>query len=249
MSDGSDELARLRRLLGEGEGGGATTPDAGRIWRAAAGELPPEAFRETLDAALDSPEAARDWALAVAIREAAARAGDPGAVERPARFLGPGRLLLAAAVLLAAVALPVLLRTHRPAGPVLRGGEAGPGAGVAVRETVLPRDRFRLAWRPGPEGATYDLLVADADLRPLYEAKGLTVPEAVVPAAKLADLPDGATVLWQVTVHRPDGTADRSPTHVVRVGPPAGGESSGEGGNDPGAAGQRHSPSTASEAQ
>ena len=249
MSDQDGQLARLRRLLGEGEDGGATAPDADRIWRAAAGELPPEAFRETLDAALASPEAARDWALAVAIREAAGRAVDTGAVERPARFLRPGRLLLAAAVLLAAVALPILLRTPRPAGPVFRGGEAAPGASAVAESATLPRDRFRLAWRPGPEGTTYDLLVADADLRPVFEAAGLARPEAIVPETALTDLPDGATVLWQVTVHLPGGALRRSATHVVRVGPPSPGTPSGGSRQTARDAGQRQSPSTASEAQ
>jgi len=214
------EIARLRELLTEPGPEEETTAreEAETIWRAAAGELSPDETAAVLDRALSSPEDAEAWALAAAIRAGAEAAGEnPSASGSPAGSRTARWILLAAAaVVVVGIALPFLVRGPGD-GTVFRGEGNPAGSSLLAEGAAVPRDAVLLRWTPGPEGSTYDVVVSREDLEPVLEAHGLKRSELHVPAAALASLPDGALLLWQVTVHTPEGTEERSATHTIRL--------------------------------
>jgi hypothetical protein len=107
----------------------------------------------------------------------------------------------------------------RPEGtPGYREGELRPlralvGSGAT---DAMPRDHVVLRWEGGPPGAAYDVRVLDTELRLLHEANGLAGAELAVPAAALAAVPDGATLLWQVDARVGDQRVS-SPTFRLRL--------------------------------
>jgi hypothetical protein len=88
---------------------------------------------------------------------------------------------------------------------------------LVTSDTALPRDAFRLRWTPGPEGSRYHVRVTTQDLTVLTTASDLLTPELVVASDRLATLPSGSQVFWQVDVVLPEGNTVSSQTFVVTV--------------------------------
>jgi hypothetical protein len=218
-------LQELRRRVAElpEEAGDGPAGDVERVWAAAAGELAPEETAEVVDLLTSSPELLEAWRLAVAMQrqmepETAGRTVRPLPFRRRVTWGWVTGLAVAAALVMA-VGLPLLRENVPVAGERFRG--AGESAGESRLEdgAALSRTAFLLLWKPAGAGAVYDVTVTDEAVAPLVEARALHEASYRVPVAALAPMPDGATILWQVTVHTPDGGVARSTTHRQRVAP------------------------------
>jgi hypothetical protein len=249
VSDGWPERTRsveaLRRAWAEADAEAvgtaapaAESPDAERIWRAVAGELPESQLRELVAAAARDPQVAQAWRLARELH-AASVAGDATASDSDAsdaaaaapagRILGfpapaaaAARRFALAAMLLLAAGVGIWLRSTPETPAPMRGGEPGLAIDSRLSEgAALPRDRFVLRWTAlppaGGEGARYTLRVTTRDLVPIVEARDLGAAEHRVAPASLAALPAGSVLLWQVEGRLSDGTVVSSPTHTVRL--------------------------------
>ncbi len=214
MNDG--EIEDLRRAFTD-PGGTAPRPEdcppPETIWAAVHGELPPGALRDIVDHIAICPACAEDWRLAVEVeREAqATAAGAWGRVASPVlyprRWLRLAPLVAAAAAIVAlVVGLPITRHGEEPS----RGG--GHVTSPLVEGQELPRDHCLLAWS-GPKDATYDIEVHTL-LGPnlIPEARGLRAREYLVPKSRLADIPPGTRLEWQITATPPGGAPVHSKT-------------------------------------
>lgn len=190
-------------------------PDAEAILRAATGQARPAEVRAVAEHAMRCAGCAEDWRLARALSAAATPA-----LERPAMrrrvWHAP---LLAVAALVIGVAGIGLVALRAPLQPDAAWRDA---TSAAIRSTLienssLPRDRFLLAWTPGPAGTVYDVEVGTPSLQVLSRERALTSPEYLVPTEHLADVPAGGVVAWRVEATLPDGRRVASVTHLNRV--------------------------------
>jgi hypothetical protein len=221
------DLERLRRAwaarepLADAEADADADADALLALDAASGALPPDEVARLLDRAHQDPAFAEAWRLARAYAAAEnagvlstlpeASLGPPPAA--PAVLRGPARwfqrvVLPTVGVLAAAAGLLISLRP--PEGPPVWRGEDAAAIEV-VTGAELDARAPRLAWR-GPPGALWSVRVSTSELRLLVEAHGLIEPHFTLPAEALAELPDGAALLWQVEGQLPSGEALRSET-------------------------------------
>jgi len=210
MTKDDPELEELRRAF-TAPGGAAPRPEdcpaPETIWAAVHGELPPGELRDVVDHTVACPACAEDWRLAVEVEREAASTEDVGRAAAP--LLGSRRWVrlaplaaAAAAIVLLVVGLP--LTQHRSE-PTLR---EGPTVVSRLEDgQALPRTHCRLAWS-GPAGATYEVEVHTLIGKSLDTARGLTATEYLVPEAKLAGVPSGTRLEWQVTATLP-GKAPR----------------------------------------
>lgn len=206
-------------------------PAPERIWAAAHGELPPAEAREVVDHTAGCPACAEDWRLAVSLGgEDAARAGDAAPAEeaRPVRPSAPvlafprRRSLYASLAGLAAaacllVAVVVQQRMHAPGSGIYREGTETELRSLLPAEASLPRERFLLRWSDLGPDATYDLQVSTQALQPVATRRDLTEPMYLVPADRLARLPRGTRLLWQVEATLPDGQSLTSETFTTSL--------------------------------
>ena len=126
------------------------------------------------------------------------------------------RSALAASVILAAGFATYLALPLRDGTPEYRDAAES----LAPRSLVtgrLPRDQFVLKWTPGPQGSTYSVRLSTAELVMLFEQQNVASPELSVPAAALAPVKSGDSLLWQVEVRLPGGQQITSETHVVTL--------------------------------
>jgi hypothetical protein len=239
------ELEKLRRAFAAEGPPEEPCPPAERIFAAAHGELAGEAgeaeLGEILDHVAACAECAESWRLAVELgRELGA--GAPAAEERPAGrliaadFRRPGEkpagarrwampMAVVAALLLAAIALQLLPKAPKT-DPALRGnGEA------KIEDVTGPLERGRcvLRWRlaPAADGALFEVRVMSEDLELLAERSALpagNLPtgelptgELTVPPERLAKIPAGGWLLWQVRASLPDGRQVDSETFRSRL--------------------------------
>jgi hypothetical protein len=217
-------LNELRRaLIEENQGADEPVEDVARVWAAAAGELSPEETTEMVDRMVASPALMEAWQLAVAMQRQMQPAAPPAPVPllrpSPARTWGWAAGLAAAAMLAIGIVLPLLRERGPTAVERYRGERTAAGDSLLEEGAALPREAFLLRWWPGPRGAVYAVVVTDEMLAPIAEGKGLENNRFQVPAGALARVPDGATVLWQVTMSEGGGTLVRSMTHRQRVAP------------------------------
>lgn len=72
---------------------------------------------------------------------------------------------------------------------------------------ALPRDHCLLQWRVEPDtgGVEYQIQVLDESLNPISSNGRLSETEFLVPAQKLANLPAGSRLVWQLRAEWPDG--------------------------------------------
>lgn len=213
---------RLReafRALSESEAGLEVDVDTVRVWKAVAGELDPEERREVIERVALEPGYAEAWRLAKELFEAsggsiASRTELVGSTTPRRRgILGVHYGWALAAVLVMGLLGLILPRVLVPPVPVYRGGPIVALSGV---EESLPREDFRLRWE-APPGARFDVRVTTEDLQILDTASDLSSPEYLVPAERLAALPRGAKVLWQVDATLGDGSTVQSETFIAEI--------------------------------
>jgi hypothetical protein len=213
---------RLReafRALSESEEVSEGDVDTLKVWQAVAGELGPEERRDVIDKVALEPGYAEAWRLATELFEAsggsiATRSKETALPGSRAYTIWRSPYFLAAAAILFVGLLGVLVSRSLPPGePIYRGGVIVALTGV---EEALPREHFRLRWE-APPGARFDVRVTTEDLQILDTASGLSSPEYLVPAERLAELPRGAKVLWQVDATLGDGSRLQSETFIAEV--------------------------------
>ena len=210
-----DALRAAFQALGDTSHAEISAADLDLIWRAVSGELPAEERRELVDRTATEPALAEAWRVARELREAA---GDPtpDAVRSPS--LWRSSWLAAAAVLLIGAAIAVVFRLSAPSREeTFRDADHYVVEPLVQTDATLPRDAFRLRWRPGPPESRYRVRVTTEDLQVLTTVSDLTVPELVVDAAQLSSVAPGSRVLWQVDVTLPGGESISSQTFSVRV--------------------------------
>jgi hypothetical protein len=196
---------------------GAAEIDADRIWRAAAGELPPAEVQALADLAARDPAVAQAWRLARELQAAmpAAESTRRGGLLRfPGAAGAPLRWALVA-TLAVALGTGLWLRLGPHAGETtLRGGEAVLAIAPGVPDGAeLSRRNLVLRWTPLPDPeARYTLRLTTGNLALLAEARDLPAAEYRVPPQALAGVPAGNTLLWQVDGRLPDGRVVSSST-------------------------------------
>jgi hypothetical protein len=210
-----DALRAAFQALGETSHGEISAADLHLIWRAVSGELPADERRELVDRTATEPALAEAWRVA---RELRLAAGDPApdAVRSPSRWRSSW--LAAAAVLLIGAAITVVFRLS-PASreETFRDADHYVVEPLVQDEATLPRNAFRLRWRPGPPDSRYRVRVTTEDMQVVTTASDLMVPELVVDPALLSSVAPGSRVLWQVDVTLPGGGSISSQTFSVRV--------------------------------
>jgi hypothetical protein len=212
VSGPRDEHADLRRAFQDlVEDSAAEGVDLERVWRAVSGEAPPEERRAVVLKMAEDPSWALAWRLGHELVEAAHESARPK-VLRP-RWGAPLRYGALAAALGGAAAIGLYMR---PDPPGYRESEGPRIESLVPDDSVLPRTRFVLRWRP-LAGARYALRVTSEDLVRAHTAPGLEEAHHQVPEGFLADLPAGSRVLWQVDARLPDGSVVSSETFAVRL--------------------------------
>ncbi len=194
----------------------AACPDPEQIWSAVRGEFTSDRFGELADHAAACPVCALAWQLA---ETGSGEIGRPEPMPRGR----PWRAwygLAAAAVLVAAAAMMIQFRGTVPA-PVISTPEYRAPVEEAVlselpEDAALPRDRCTLRWS-GPDGATFDILVADESFRTVCRETGLTETAFTVPPEALQGIPPVGVIVWQVEAVLPDGTRKFSRTFRATI--------------------------------
>jgi hypothetical protein len=212
------ENERLRRAFQATPGPPASecsADDLERIWRAVSGELPVEERRRVVERVARDPAFAEAWRVAQELWRASG-----GSVQEvpPRRLSGwsPAWIAAAAVVVLAAGAA-LVVRDGSPEGDTFRGGNGYVVQPAVAGEPTMPRDAFVLRWTAGPEGTRYEVRVTTEELQPLFTATAVTTAEVSVPGERLAPLPAGSRVLWQVAATLPSGEIVSSQTFAARV--------------------------------
>ena len=199
---------------------GQGCPSSGEIWDAVSGEYHDAGFPAILDHTAACPACASTWRLARDLGAHAPAADSVGA-DAASRAAGWRRWgVRAAAVAAAIVALVMAAELYRqpPPEPVFRTPELPVIRSLTAENSPLPRDGVILRWSAvGMEGTRYSIRVLDQDLRLLSSARHLEQAEYRPPAAALAGLPSGATVLWQIEAILPDGRKQTSDTFLFRI--------------------------------
>ena len=216
MTSSQDKDDRLRTAFRSLSADGRTDcskEELERVWRAVSGELPAEERREIVDRMASQPAVAEAWRIAHELR--LAQQGRLGTADLAARSWRPAWVGLAALLVLSVGA--GLLQLRRSPTDTFRDPGRYVVEPLVISDATLPRDRFVLRWKPGPDGSRYQVRVTTDDLRVLTTAADLTAPELTVPPERLSELAAGARVLWQVVVALPAGETVSSETFVVRV--------------------------------
>ena len=187
-----------------------------RIWLAVSGELPATERRELVDRTASDEGCAEAWRVANELWQGlqALQGGTVAPASAP-RWKSPW--LAAAAALLVSTAVGVVWLLNGPSGDEFRAAPDYVVESLVPADMPLPREAFRLRWTPGPTGSRYQIRVTTDDLQLLAMPVDLTAAETVLDPAVLANVPAGATVLWQVDVLLPTGQRITSPTFLTRV--------------------------------
>lgn len=197
-------------------------PPADDLWAAARGEADPEAARQVALHVAECGACTTAWRLAVEMARIVppANAGQPPEttpLARWRRFASFGTVAALAAGLAGLFVIDARRFPVRSEIGVYRTAAPAEVRALVPHAAVLPRDGVRLRWTPGPVGSRYTLRVFTEDLASVAEAADLTTPEYLVPESRLAGLPAGARLLWQVVLATPDGEVFTSPTFTVRL--------------------------------
>jgi hypothetical protein len=213
VTDFGSDLERLRERylesLRETSKPPAEAPDAERIWDAVSGTLPAEERRRIVDRVAVDPSWAEAWRLASEVYLAAKPAAAP--------FWQSRRFLAAAASLALLIGAGILAREVLAPAPIYR-DPGGRQIESLVSETApIPRDAAVLRWSDPEPGARFDVTVTSETLEVVASGRDIETPEYRIPAERLADVPSGTKLYWQVTAHRPGGVTDRSRTFVTTI--------------------------------
>lgn len=203
-----EAFAGTTEVTGDGSG----CPSAEHLWASAREELRPAGEGARSQAVLLHLAACGSCAAAWRLAREMRSTGMPASAGRPGLLLA-----LAASLVLVIGTAALLLPRMAPQGePSLRApGVAIPRPTPTVE--TIPRSDPVLRWTPGPEGTLYEVQVTDEDLDLLGRGWRLQDPEFRIDPAALADLPEGASVLWRVTARLPDGREVASPTFTTPV--------------------------------
>jgi hypothetical protein len=195
-----------------------------RIWRAVAGELPPDELRALAALAASDPGVAQAWRLARELRAGEEEHGSEAGAPPLGRRWTPARAWALAAALVLGLGLlfwlPDVRSGDRAPEPTLRSGDTALRIEPALADGAsLSRASFRLRWIPLTDPATrYTLRLSTAELTVVAELVDLAVPEVTVPPESLAPWPAGTKLYWQVEARGPDGRVRQSPlSRVVLV--------------------------------
>lgn len=221
MNETRQDDDRLREVFGGSPDSGSPTsecPGHEAIWKAAQGELEPDAAAAVVDHVAACAACAESWRMARAI-------ADEAGVERTAKVLPFHRRPVVR--VLGAVAAFLLIGVF-VVPPLLDRGTTSPGDEFRVPETVelkslidesvaLPRSESLLRWTGGPEGSLYTVEIADENLEILHRSAPIEASEYLVPADALAGLSPGAMTYWRIEAVLPDSTRVDSATFLLRV--------------------------------
>jgi hypothetical protein len=216
-----DVLRRAFQALSERAVEDVSLEDRHRVWQALHGEIPALERAAVVDRLASDPALAEAWRIAHALQyesdrqRRGARAAAPAGRARSA-WRQPVWLSLAATLLIATTSLLVVVPQRHGDATFRAAGRYAVEPLIAHAE-LLPRDAFALRWNAAPEGARYRVRVTAEDLRLLMSVEGLTEPSVTVDPARLATLPSGSIVFWQVEAVLPDGELVVSPTFVSRL--------------------------------
>jgi hypothetical protein len=211
----NERLRRAFQAMPEPPGSECTADDLERIWKAVSGELPVEERRRVVERVARDPVFAEAWRVAQELW----RASGGSVQDVPPRRLSnwsPAWIAAAAVVVLAAGAA-LVVRDRSPEGDTFRGGNGYVVQPTVAGEPTIPRDAFVLRWTAGPEGTRYEVRVTTEEVQVVFTAADVTTPQVTVPAERLAQLPAGSRVLWQVEATLPSGDSVSSQTFAARV--------------------------------
>ena len=232
---GEEKLQQAWRERAASERPGADCPDPEAIWEALRGGLDEREAGRIVRHTASCPACAEAWRLAREMGAMEARPAEEPAVVRvrfDRRDRSAPRLLMPLALaaglaLLLGIGAAVLFMGQEPDEP---GAGPGESTGVVMRTTgtesiqskisedvPLPKDAFRLAWSPGPEGTRYTVRITTTGLETVHLAEGLSSNEHTVPAEAIEGLAPGTRLLWQVQAFYPDGRRVTSPTFFVPI--------------------------------
>jgi hypothetical protein len=210
------DLRAAFTALGDDAAPGVDCPDPARLWDGAHGALDAADRDALLDHVAGCGACIEAWRLARAV------AGDDVALPESAAPSRARWWVAGGAAVAAAAALVVWSRAggdaDAPHPPTFR-GETSPIASAIGDREVLPRDAFTLRWQPVGPDARYRVIVMTEALDPIHDATVVGAPELTVPAAQLASVAAGATLLWRVEASPPGAAPVRSATFLVRLGP------------------------------
>lgn len=210
----NDEILRgAFQALSDSSGSECSPADLDRIWRAVEGELPADERRELVERLATDPACAEAWRVAHELR----RSFSTTTAQERRRPRHSASWLAVAAVLLMAASVVFFSRRDQASDTTFRDYGRPAIASLVPADAALPKDAFQLRWTPGPQDSRYQVQVSTEDLRLLATVGDLTRPEVAIDSARLADVPRGSRVLWQVQVTLPDGERAVSPTFVTRV--------------------------------
>jgi hypothetical protein len=230
--DTDNEIRRLREAfasLAHDAGSTEGCPDPDRIWMAVRVELSPGEVRDLVEHTVACPFCAEAWRLARELNiESAPAAKTDGTliarsmVSRRSAWRW-GSIIAAAAVIMLVTVFSIqfdqsseyLSGTPGFDSPRYREGGEATIRSLVPADRSLPRERFELAWSPGPPGTRYQLEIATADLDLVLKARGLEEAGFLVDENTLQPFPPGTRLLWQVEAAHPDGTRLTSETFVA----------------------------------
>ncbi len=221
------ELKRLREALdalGDERPDPRRCPHPKQLWLAAHRQLGGARLHKLVDHILRCPACARDWrSFEAQSRPPVVAEPAPSWRRRLSRGVDwlkqvPREVLVPTAAVVLVVAGGVALYFQRPIdrGPLERGG-AQEIESLVPADAPLSRQNPVLRWSPISGATSYDVVVATPDLTELANVRGLTAPELRLPPETLADLPPGAEITWQVTVHLTDAGPLTSKTFSTRL--------------------------------
>jgi hypothetical protein len=214
--DSEQRLQTAIASLDEIKGSGADCPAAERIWESASARLSPANDKAVVSHLGECGTCSKAWRIArELIRDEGPAVAVAPSTGRAWRTWVPA--VAAASLLIAAVSVGVLWLNEPEGPPVYRTQQGEWLEAVTPADGALSRASCVLRWTEGPEDTVYDLLVVDENLQPLARATRLERPEYEVPAADLASVPVGGSILWRVTAHLPDGRRVVSRTFTTRL--------------------------------
>ncbi len=197
---------RLRRAFGALADDGGPAVDDEKIWRAVSGETSLEERRAVLEEVARNPAAAESWRLALELgREIKERGEQIPAQVVPLRRRRWHSLAAVAATVALAVGVGLWSGPAPETPSVYRDSAAVTITSLTPESEPLSRHDAVLRWSAAGEGARYTVRVLTTGLEPLLTLEDLAVPEVRLPADRLAGLPPGSRLLWQVEARTPDG--------------------------------------------
>jgi hypothetical protein len=212
------EIRRWRaayRAALDGVPGDCPPPET--LWSAARGRGSARERRAVVDHLGRCPACGEAWRIAVALAAGDARLLPWREPQRAAPDRGRRAVWPWAAAALVALALGLAPRLLRQGEATLRERPRAELSSRLDERRPLSRGALALAWSGSPPGGVCRLRVADAALRPVFEASGLRDEAVAVPATALAEVMPGALLYWQVECESPDHGHVASRTFRVRL--------------------------------